>query len=84
MRDLFPGRIGLRTAEAGQADLILGRGAHAAGAATERIPRSSPGVAYVAVEDEPEPVRARFGYATDGDLQALSAAYPAAPLPGSR
>lgn len=80
MRDLFPGRIGLRTAEAGQADLILGRGAHERGAATERIPRSSPGVAYVAVEDEPEPVRARFGYADDAALRGLSATFPAPPM----
>jgi DNA segregation ATPase FtsK/SpoIIIE, S-DNA-T family len=84
MRDLFPGRIGLRTAEAGMADMILGRGARERGAATERIPRAYPGVGYVALEDEPEPVRGRFGYASDADLRALRAAYPAPPLPGRR
>jgi S-DNA-T family DNA segregation ATPase FtsK/SpoIIIE len=55
MRDLFPGRIGLRTAEAG--------------------------VAYVAVEGEPEPVRARFAYADDAALSRLSRVYAAPPLP---
>jgi DNA segregation ATPase FtsK/SpoIIIE, S-DNA-T family len=80
MRDLFPGRVGLRTAEAGQADLILGRGARDRGARTEGIPRTSPGVAYVAVEGEPEPVRCRFAYADDGDLRRLSRGYAAPPL----
>lgn len=65
MRDLFPLRVALRTAEPGQADLILGRGARDRGARTDAIPDSLPGVGYVWAEDTPEPVRARFGYADD-------------------
>lgn len=84
MRDLFPGRIGLRTAEPGMAEMILGKGARERGAHTDRIPPSSPGIGYVVLEDRPEPVRARFTYATDADLRALTLAYPAPPLAGTR
>lgn len=84
MRDLFPGRIALRTAEPGMADMVLGKGARERGAQTDRIPSSSPGIGYVVLEDAPEPVRARFAYADDAALRALSAAYPAPPLAGRR
>lgn len=68
MRDLFPARVALRTAEPGQADLILGRGARDRGARTDGIPDSTPGVAYVVLDDAPEPVRVRFGYADDAAI----------------
>jgi S-DNA-T family DNA segregation ATPase FtsK/SpoIIIE len=84
MRDLFPGRIALRTAEPGMADMILGKGARDRGAQTDRIPASTPGVGYVVLEDSPEPVRARFAYATDADLRDLSARWEAPPLPGQK
>jgi DNA segregation ATPase FtsK/SpoIIIE, S-DNA-T family len=84
MRDLFPGRVALRTAEPGMAEMILGKGARERGAQTDRIPPSSPGIGYVVLEDRPEPVRARFSYATDADLRALALAYPAPPLAGAR
>lgn len=84
MRDLFPGRIALRTAEPGMADMVLGKGSRDRGAQTDRIPPSTPGIGYVVLEDRPEPVRARFGYATDGDLAELSRRFPAPPLPGTR
>jgi DNA segregation ATPase FtsK/SpoIIIE, S-DNA-T family len=72
MRDLFPVRVALRTAEPAQADLILGRGARDRGALTEAIPDSSPGIGYVVVEDTPEPVRVRFGYADDAQLAVVA------------
>lgn len=75
MRDLFPTRVALRTAEPGQADLLLGAGARNRGARTEAIPDSSPGVAFVAEEDSPEPVRVRFGYADDDTTAGLADAY---------
>lgn len=84
MRDLFPGRIALRTAEPGMADMVLGKGARDRGAATDRIPASTPGIGYVVLEDSPEPVRARFAYATDDDLAELSARWAAPPLSGRR
>lgn len=74
MRDLFPARVALRTAEPGQADLILGRGARDRGARTDGIPDSSPGVAFVVLDDAPEPVRVRFGYADDAAIR--EAAHP--------
>jgi S-DNA-T family DNA segregation ATPase FtsK/SpoIIIE len=80
MRDLFPGRIALRTAEPGMADMVLGKGARDRGAVTDRIPTASPGIGYVVLEDSPEPVRARFAYASDGDLVELSRRYAAPPL----
>jgi S-DNA-T family DNA segregation ATPase FtsK/SpoIIIE len=72
MRDLFPTRVALRTAEPGQADLLLGRGARERGARTEGIPEGTPGVAYVTQDDRPEPVRVRFGYADDALITALA------------
>jgi S-DNA-T family DNA segregation ATPase FtsK/SpoIIIE len=76
MRDLFPARVALRTAEPSQADLLLGRGARERGARTEAIPDSSPGVAFVTLEDSPEPVRVRFGYADDDRIVELAEAWP--------
>jgi S-DNA-T family DNA segregation ATPase FtsK/SpoIIIE len=75
MRDLFPLRVALRTAEPAQADLILGRGARDRGARTEAIPDSSPGIGYVYREDTPEPVRVRFGYADDTRIRELASAH---------
>jgi S-DNA-T family DNA segregation ATPase FtsK/SpoIIIE len=65
MRDLFPQRIALRNAEATQADMVLGRGAYDRGAHTHRISPTTPGVGYVSVDGEPDPVRVRFSYWDD-------------------
>lgn len=75
MRDLFPTRIALRTAEAEQADLILGAGARNRGAWTDRIAASAPGVGYVKVDGTPEPVRVRFTNVTDADIDDLVTRY---------
>lgn len=74
MRDLFPTRVALRTAEAGQADLILGRGAWERGAHTDRIGRDTPGVAYVLTERRTRPIRVRFAYQPDSKIRAVAAA----------
>lgn len=71
MRDLIPLRIALRTTEAEQADLILGRGAHERGALTEQISPDLPGVGYVLDEGKAEPVRVRFSHITDEDIAGL-------------
>lgn len=58
MRDLFLVRILLRfTTDV--ADMVLGAGMSAAGARADRIPDSTPGVAYVRDEDDVRPVRVR-------------------------
>ena len=75
LRDLFSRRIALRTAEPEMGDLILGRGARARGALTDQIPHTTPGVAYVACDGVPEPVRVRFTYLTDQDITALAWQY---------
>jgi S-DNA-T family DNA segregation ATPase FtsK/SpoIIIE len=75
MRDLFPTRIGLRTAEPGQADMILGQGARARGARTEQISEVTPGVGYVVLDDAPEPVRVRFAYVTDEHIAGVVEQY---------
>jgi S-DNA-T family DNA segregation ATPase FtsK/SpoIIIE len=74
-RDLFPTRIALALAEAEQTDLVLGRGARLRGADCSRIPLSTPGVAWVWCDGEPEPVRVRAGWVSDDDIAAMVAAY---------
>lgn len=72
MRDLFTHRIALRTAEAETADLVLGDGARARGAQTHRIAESTPGVAYLVADGQPEPVRFRFFHLDDTAIASLS------------
>jgi S-DNA-T family DNA segregation ATPase FtsK/SpoIIIE len=72
-RDLFPTRVALRTAEATQADMILGRGAYDRGAHTHRINPATPGVAYVSVEDSPDPMRVRFAWHSDAAIADVAA-----------
>jgi len=71
MRDLFPSRVALRTAEAGQVDLILGQGARDRGARADAISEHTPGVGWVVVDDMPEPVRVRFAHVTDARIERL-------------
>jgi S-DNA-T family DNA segregation ATPase FtsK/SpoIIIE len=80
MRDLFPQRVALRTAEPAQADLLLGRGARERGARTEAIPESTPGIAYVTADGTPEPIRVRFGYADDERIAVLAGSFRAGVL----
>lgn len=74
-RDLFRYRIGLRSTEAPAADMLLGAGARARGARTDRIPDNLPGVGYVVVEDTPDPVRVRFAYLDDEAVTAVAELY---------
>jgi S-DNA-T family DNA segregation ATPase FtsK/SpoIIIE len=76
-RDLFPTRIALRLTEAEQADLVLGHGAHNRGAVCERIPVTQPGVGYVLLDGQREPVRVRAAQATDADIADLARSFPA-------
>jgi S-DNA-T family DNA segregation ATPase FtsK/SpoIIIE len=74
-RNLFPTRIALRLSEPNEVDLVLGDGARDRGALCDRIPRSTPGVAYVVLDGDPVPMRVRFSYNTDADITSLSRMY---------
>ncbi|GAB2923091.1 FtsK/SpoIIIE domain-containing protein [Micromonospora polyrhachis] len=74
-RDLFPTRIALRLTEPEQVDMVLGDGARNRGAVCDRIPESSPGVGYVALDGVREPVRVRFSYLSDTDIRDLGRDY---------
>ncbi len=70
-RDLFPTRLALRLAEAAQVGLVLAEGARARGARCDEIPESLPGVGYVGIDGEAEPVRVRFPFHSDEDVATL-------------
>jgi len=74
-RDLFPTRLALRLAEAAQVGLVLTDGARARGARCDEIPESLPGVGYVGIDGEAEPVRVRFPYISDEHIADLVDAY---------
>jgi DNA segregation ATPase FtsK/SpoIIIE, S-DNA-T family len=80
-RDLFPVRVALRMVEADQANLVLGRGARARGAACELIPRALPGVGYQLLDGEQHPTRVRASWMSDAAIEALARDYPAASRP---
>jgi DNA segregation ATPase FtsK/SpoIIIE, S-DNA-T family len=71
-RDLFTIRIGLRVNEAEHVRLSLGSDAYNRGAACERIPDTLHGVGYVAQDGIPDPIRVRFAWHTDTDIDQLT------------
>jgi S-DNA-T family DNA segregation ATPase FtsK/SpoIIIE len=90
LRDLFPTRIALRLTEPNHVDLVLGDGARDRGALADQIPPDPQhrGIGYVQLDGQPEPMRLRFTYLTDTDIQHLARAYapvrdipPVAPVP---
>lgn len=74
-RNLFPTRIGLRLAEDSEVDMTYGKGARDRGALCDRIPLSQPGIAYVMIDNDPTPMRVRFGYVTDDDITTMAQVY---------
>ena len=75
IRNLFPDRIAMRLDEPEQVDMVLGDGARDRGAACELIspdPAVGAGVAFVRLESDPDPVRARAGWVTDADIRDLA------------
>ena len=77
IRNLFPDRIAMRLDEPEQVDMVLGDGARDRGAACELIspdPPTGAGVAFVRLEADPDPVRVRAGWVSDGDIRVLAAA----------
>jgi S-DNA-T family DNA segregation ATPase FtsK/SpoIIIE len=76
-RNLFPTKIGLRLDEKSQVDMVLGDGARDAGARCDHVAEATPGVGYVKVDGQREPVRVRAAYVTDDDIVATADRYPA-------
>jgi S-DNA-T family DNA segregation ATPase FtsK/SpoIIIE len=72
VRDLFPTRVALRMSEPEHVGLVLGQGARDRGARCDQIPETLPGVGYVGVDGRAEPVRVRFAYLTDADIDELA------------
>ena len=85
IRNLFPHRIAMRLDEPEQVDMVLGDGARDRGATADLIstdPATGAGVAYVRLQDDPDPVRVRAAWVSDADIRAMAAEY--APPPGLR
>ena len=74
MRGLFTDRIGLFLAEAADVDLSLGDGARSRGAWCDKIRRDRPGTAYAVGDGALDPVRMRFPWTSDEQIQRLPAA----------
>jgi S-DNA-T family DNA segregation ATPase FtsK/SpoIIIE len=72
IRQLFSIRVGLRMTESSQTTMVLGAAAREAGAVCDHIPTSTPGVGYVCVDGDAEPVRVRAFHVTDPDIDYLS------------
>jgi S-DNA-T family DNA segregation ATPase FtsK/SpoIIIE len=54
---------------------VLGDGAYERGALADRIspiPQVGAGVAYVRLEDAPDPIRVRAAYVCDADIAAMA------------
>ena len=82
IRNLFPDRIAMRLDEPEQVDMVLGDGARDRGALADLIPNGpdhGAGVAYVRLQDNPDPVRVRAAWVTDTDIAAMAAEYAPAP-----
>jgi S-DNA-T family DNA segregation ATPase FtsK/SpoIIIE len=70
-RGLCSTRVCYRTDD-DQADLVLGDGAHDAGAQTELIPENTPGIAYARIDGRAGITRVRTLHVTDAHLAALT------------
>ena len=55
--------------------MVLGDGARKRGARCDHIPEALPGVGYVALDSVAEPIRVRFSYLTDDDIDRLADRY---------
>jgi S-DNA-T family DNA segregation ATPase FtsK/SpoIIIE len=79
VRRAFPTRIALRTVEADQVDMILGKGAWAGGARCELIPETAQGCGWVLLDGDREPTWVRASWVADTDIAAMAATYAPAP-----
>ena len=76
-RNLFPTRVALRLAEAVEADMILGDGARARGAAPHLISAHTPGLGFIRHEVHPDPIRVRAAYVTDDQIRTMAVSHAA-------
>jgi hypothetical protein len=74
-RNLFPTRIALRLSEEGEVEMVFGKGMCDRGAQCDRIPMSAPGVAFVALDGDPTPMRVRFSFLTDKQISTMARTY---------
>ncbi len=75
-RDLFPVRVALRMTEADQVDLVLGDGARDRGARADEIGEDMPGVGYVRLDGQADPVRVRACWVDDPEIARMARRYP--------
>ncbi len=75
-RDLFPVRVALRMTEADQVDLVLGDGARDRGARADEIGEDMPGVGYVLLDGQADPVRVRAAWVDDAEIARMARRYP--------
>ncbi|WP_322749084.1 MULTISPECIES: FtsK/SpoIIIE domain-containing protein [unclassified Frankia] len=75
-RDLFPVRVALRMTEADQVDLVLGDGARDRGARADEIGEDMPGVGYVLLDGQADPVRVRACWVDDAEISRMAHRYP--------
>jgi|GEM_PF-3858056 len=80
-RQLLPYRVGMRMDEAGQVDMIHGRGARARGSYCDRIPHTSQGVCFVQEDGKAGFRRARSYLVTDDDVDRIVQQYKPIPRP---
>jgi S-DNA-T family DNA segregation ATPase FtsK/SpoIIIE len=71
-RNLFPTRVALRVGEAVEVDMVLGEGTRDRGALADYIDPNLPGVGYVRLDGDPDPIRVRAAYSTDEDIVATA------------
>lgn len=84
MRGLFPTRIALRLNEPDEVDLVLRKGSRDRGARCDEISDDLPGIGYVQMDDRTEPVRVRFAYVDDDEIDTMCSLYaPGAPDVGT-
>ncbi|TFC09874.1 AAA family ATPase [Cryobacterium algoritolerans] len=86
LRQHFANRIALRVESAVEVDMVLGAGSMALGAKPHLIAKANEsngymtaGVAYVNSDESPNPLRIRFPYTSDLDIQRTLDEYPAVP-----
>lgn len=75
MREGIPHRIAFKLGHANQCDMVLGEGAREAGARADLI--ASPGVAYMRIGDEGQPVRVKSHMLDNAAAKQLAADFPA-------
>jgi DNA segregation ATPase FtsK/SpoIIIE, S-DNA-T family len=72
LRRGFPTRIALRTTDADQVDMVLGRGAWARGAKCDAIAKTTPGCGWVLLDGDATPTWVRASWVTNDDIDAMA------------